>query len=86
MDKRMTCFHCLMQETAELRIDKKGRPYTMCRWCNTRSFMSTREALWGIVIFEPKLQDLYGTQSRDDLLQRVLAAGHPLYAPADTLT
>jgi hypothetical protein len=77
----MACFHCLMPSTAELRIDKKNRPYTMCRWCNTRSFMPTREALWGIVVYEPQLRQMVAGLTRTDLHQMVLQSNHPTNQP-----
>jgi len=49
------CLHCLNCDCVELKNDKKGRPYTTCRMCSSRTFMHSRIALRGLTHFAPAL-------------------------------
>lgn len=53
------CLHCLNTNCVELKNDKKGRPYTTCRMCTTRSFMHSPIALRGLTHFAPQLIALW---------------------------
>lgn len=44
------CLHCLAAGACEVKFDKKGRPYTICRFCATRTFCHSLDALRGIAI------------------------------------
>jgi len=49
------CLNCLNTNCVELKNDKKGRPYTTCRMCCSRTFMHSRMALRGLTHFAPQL-------------------------------
>ena len=49
------CLNCLNTNCVELKNDKKGRPYTTCRMCSSRTFMHSRIALRGLTHFAPQL-------------------------------
>ena len=44
------CLHCLAAGACEVKFDKKGRPYTICRFCATRTFCHSLDALRGIAV------------------------------------
>ena len=50
------CLFCLAKGGAEIRFDKKARPYIFCRLCMTRAFVRSLEAMRGIAL-APKLLD-----------------------------
>ena len=50
-----TCLHCLQPNGAELRVDKKNRPWTWCGHCRTRSFIHSAAGLRGIRLVAPQL-------------------------------
>jgi hypothetical protein len=52
MQREIVCFYCLGD--AELRFDKRSRPYTRCALCGSRAFMPTRQSLVGF----PVAQDI----------------------------
>jgi len=56
---RYTCLHCLQPDGAELRVDKKGRPWTWCSHCRTRSFIHNAAGLRGIRLVAPLLVQHY---------------------------
>jgi hypothetical protein len=63
------CLHCLNTECVELKNDKKGRPYTTCRMCTTRSFMHSSMALRGLTHFAPMLISLWRDQTAANTLR-----------------
>lgn len=68
-----SCLHCLSEKCVALRLDKKGRPYTYCRVCSTRSFMPTSIALRGLMLFAPQILEVLkrsGQLNRDRLDQQ----------------
>lgn len=44
------CLHCLAANSCEVRFDKKGRPYTVCRACWTKSFFQSLDPLRGVAV------------------------------------
>lgn len=57
------CLCCLNANACELKADVKGRPYTVCRVCGTRSFMHSQIALRGLTHFAPQLIALWRQQT-----------------------
>jgi len=44
------CLFCLAENSCELRYDKGGRPYVVCKLCFTRSFLRSLDALRGVAV------------------------------------
>jgi hypothetical protein len=44
------CMHCLAANSCEVRFDKKGRPYTVCKCCWTKAFFQSLESLRGVAV------------------------------------
>ena len=44
------CMHCLAANACEVRFDKKGRPYTVCKCCWTKAFFQSLESLRGVAV------------------------------------
>jgi len=42
---RYACMFCMFEESMEVRLDKKGRPYLTCGRCSTRAFFHSELAL-----------------------------------------
>ncbi len=68
------CLYCLNIDCVELKNDKKGRPYTTCRMCSTRSFMQSSMALRGLTHFAPQLIAMWVDPLRATSCQRQLDA------------
>lgn len=68
------CLHCLSDASCSLRLDKKGRPYTTCSVCGTRSFMHSRAALRGLLLLAPQLVQLWTQATRATEQLRALDA------------
>jgi hypothetical protein len=45
-----TCTFCFAERAAEIRFDKRGRPYLVCRLCHTRCFFRSLDAVRGLAI------------------------------------
>lgn len=58
------CMFCLAARSSEIKFDKRGRPYTTCRYCFTRAFFSNLDALRGVAI-APQLIEA-ALQQRDE--------------------
>lgn len=65
------CLCCLGERTAELKLDKKNRPYTKCSACGSTTFMPTSAALRGLVFLVPRAQAIL--QQVADMPARTLA-------------
>lgn len=63
----MVCFFCLNDQTAELRVDKKGRPYLSCMACGTRCFMPHPSAMAGVRWLAPMVARLVGGKTRHEV-------------------
>ena len=44
------CMHCFAANACEVRFDKKGRPYTVCRCCWTKAFFQSLDSLRGVAV------------------------------------
>jgi hypothetical protein len=44
------CLHCLAANACEVRFDKKGRPYTVCKVCWTKAFFQSLDPLRGVAV------------------------------------
>ena len=56
---RFCCLHCLTPDSAFLKLDKKGRPFTYCGMCGSRTFMHHPSALRGLRLVAPGLVETY---------------------------
>lgn len=66
MGSVVDCLSCLGEATATLKLDRHGRPTTRCGLCGTRTFISSRAGLRGLVYFAPSVRGV---------LQSLAAAG-----------
>lgn len=84
------CLNCLNTECVVLKNDKKGRPYTTCRMCCSRTFMHSSIALRGLTHFAPVLIAMWreataATTMRQldkQIDERMKVATYPAAAPA----
>lgn len=53
------CLFCLCRAGVRLKLDKKGRPYSYCQQCGTRSFIKCRAGLRGYMILAPQVTRLW---------------------------
>ena len=51
--RRFTCMLCLQQDAAELRFDRRSKPYLCCSACGSRTFMSSTACWRGLAIMRP---------------------------------
>ena len=58
MTNSVRCPLCLEADACTLKLDRKGRPYLHCRWCESRSFLGNAAALTTIVLCQPELARL----------------------------
>lgn len=49
------CPHCL-ERALQLKLDRRGRPYSVCMGCSTRAFMPGRYALTGLLRIQPLVE------------------------------
>lgn len=52
------CPLCLEPDAAMLRLDKHGRPYLRCRWCESRTFIGNSAGLTTVLLAQPALTRL----------------------------
>jgi len=52
-----TCWACLQPGT-QLRVDRKGKPYLACPLCGTYVFFRTRQALAGLALVSPVVEEI----------------------------
>jgi hypothetical protein len=57
--------HCLSPNAAEVRFDKKGRPYTVCKVCWTKSFYQTLDALRGVAVIPQLVENAMRMRTSD---------------------
>ncbi len=50
------CMHCLAANACEVRFDKKGRPYTVCKCCWTKAFFQSLDSLRGVAVVPQMLE------------------------------
>lgn len=50
------CMHCLAANACEVRFDKKGRPYTVCKCCWTKAFFHSLDSLRGVAVVPQMLE------------------------------
>lgn len=60
------CVFCLAGNGAEVRFDKKGRPYVSCRSCGARSFLPSIHALRGIAVAPQLLDEALARRATDE--------------------
>ncbi|MEN9786170.1 MAG: hypothetical protein RLZZ299_1434 [Pseudomonadota bacterium] len=49
------CPLCLEPDAAMVRIDRRGRPYLKCRWCESRCFLGNPSGLTTVLLAQPAL-------------------------------
>lgn len=59
------CVFCLAGNGAEVRFDKKGRPYVSCRSCGARSFLPSIHAMRGVAVAPQLLDDALSRRAND---------------------
>jgi hypothetical protein len=57
--------HCLAANACELRFDKKGRPYTVCKCCWTKAFFQGLDPLRGVAVVPLMLEQALQERARD---------------------
>ncbi|MDP3767630.1 MAG: hypothetical protein Q8S13_06420 [Dehalococcoidia bacterium] len=60
------CVFCLAGNGAEVRFDKKGRPYTTCRSCGTRAFFPSIHAMRGLAVVPQLLEEALRRREADE--------------------
>ena len=63
------CPLCLEPDAALLKIDKTGRPYLRCRWCESRSFIGNSAGLTTILLAQPELTRIVDARGGSRVLQ-----------------
>ena len=64
------CLHCLAGSAAEVRFDKKGRPYSSCRSCGTRAFFPSIHAMRGLAVVPQLVEESLQKRANDDSYRR----------------
>lgn len=64
------CPLCLEPDAATLRLDKRGRPYLRCRWCESRTFIGNSAGLTTILLAQPALSRIVEAGGGSRALQR----------------
>jgi hypothetical protein len=64
------CVYCLSGQSAEIKFDKKGRPYTTCRSCGTRAFFPSIHACRGLAVVPDLLEQALGLRETDEAYRR----------------
>jgi hypothetical protein len=72
---RVACTCCLEDDVAELRLDRRNRPFLRCTSCGSMTFMPSRRALRGLVFLQPHIRTLIARLTGDELLQQDRQAG-----------
>jgi hypothetical protein len=62
------CPFCL-ERGFDLKLDRRGRPYAMCRFCATRAFIRERSALIGLSRLQSSIVVLEAVPARSDELE-----------------
>jgi len=89
------CMFCLCANAAELKFDKNGGVYVSCKFCRTRSFCKSLDALRGVAIAPQLLEsalvqraegkapwvDLKIQEMLSYVQERTAAAGRDDFAP-----
>ena len=85
------CVYCLTGNSAEVRFDKRGKPYTTCRACGSRSFFQSIHACRGLAVMPELLEEAmrkrevdqdYRTRFDDKIAAMVAQVSNALAAPA----
>ena len=84
------CVYCLTGNSAEVRFDKRGKPYTTCRACGSRSFFQSIHACRGLAVMPELLEEAmrkrevdqdYRTQFDEKIAAMVAQVSSVLAAP-----
>ena len=59
------CVYCLTGNSAEIRFDKRGKPYTTCRACGSRSFFQSIHACRGLAVMPDLLEEAMRRREKD---------------------
>jgi len=59
------CMHCFAGNAAEVRFDKRGRPYTRCRLCQAKSFYQSTESLRGVALVPQFIEAALAKRAND---------------------
>lgn len=68
------CPFCLAAGSCELAWSAKARPYLRCKQCLTRAFLNTLNALAGVAIVPPMLDDAIRQSEENPAYKRRLDA------------
>jgi hypothetical protein len=59
------CVYCLTGNSAEVRFDKRGKPYTTCRACGSRAFFQSIHACRGLAVMPELLEEAMRRRAAD---------------------
>jgi hypothetical protein len=59
------CLHCLAANACEVRFDKKGRPYTVCKVCWTKAFFQSLDPLRGVAVVPQLVESALRVRATD---------------------
>jgi len=86
LDGLHPCLCCLHDECVVVRFDKKGRPYSKCRICNSTTFMVSELALRGLWFFAPAVMKVlrewkdYDTNRLDQQTKEFISANEKAFS------
>lgn len=55
---KVDCLCCLGEGTAQLKLDRKNRPFIRCGACGAMTFCPTEDSLKGIAFLVPAVREL----------------------------
>lgn len=73
MNNEIRCPCCLTADAAQIRIDRRGKPYLTCRSCFSRTFIGDRRGLAAIIAAQPALAQLVARSGGEVAVQQEAA-------------
>lgn len=73
MDNEIRCPCCLTAGAAQVKIDRRGKPYLTCSACFSRTFIADRRGLTAILAAQPAIAQLIARAGGERVVQREAA-------------
>ena len=74
MDNVIRCPCCLAPDAAEIKFDRRGKPYARCTACRTMVFIGDARGLASILAAQPAIATLVRLAGGERAVQREAAA------------
>jgi len=81
MSKTFACVNCLNDACCEVKFDKKGRPYSTCQMCMTRTFYRGAMSLRGLKFIARDLVKLWQNPAQGERQLRAADAVGDILQP-----